>query len=130
MKSYPKNFQTVVDYLNDLGVNVMIDCVTYCIKTEDEISICIHHNYNLEKNGLIALLHEAGHVLQKDETWGPNHYKNIDDMEKPKEYNMYQFINELDAWQRGWEIQKSLNLNIDKTQYQKQQREALLTYYV
>ena len=130
MKSYPKNFQTVVDYLNDLGVNVMIDCVTYCIKTEDETSICIHHNYNLEKNGLIALLHEAGHVLQNDETWGPNHYKNIDDMEKPKEYNMYQFINELDAWNRGWEIQKSLNLNIDKTQYQKQQREALLTYYV
>jgi len=130
MKSYPKNFQILVDYLNDLGVNVMIDCVTYYIKTEDEKSICIHHNYNLEKNGLIALLHEAGHVLQKDETWGPNHYKNIDDMEKPKEYNMYQFINELDAWQRGWEIQKSLNLNIDKTQYQKQQREALLTYYV
>ena len=130
MKSYPKNFQILVDYLNDLGVNVMIDCVTYYIKTEDEKSICIHHNYNLEKNGLIALLHEAGHVLQNDETWGPDHYKHIDDMEKPKEYNMYQFINELDAWQRGWEIQKSLNLNIDKTQYQKQQREALLTYYV
>jgi hypothetical protein len=130
MKSYPKKFQILVDYLNDLGVNVTIDCVTYCIKTEDETSICIHHNYNLEKNGLIALLHEAGHVLQSDETWGPNHYKNIDDMEKPKEYNMYQFINELDAWNRGWEIQKSLNLNVDKNQYQKQQREALLTYYV
>jgi hypothetical protein len=36
----------------------------------------------------------------------------------------------LDAWNRGWEIQKSLNLNVDKNQYQKQQREALLTYYV
>ena len=130
MKYYTKNFQTVVDYLNDLGVNVMIDCVTYCIKTEDEISICILHNYNLEKNGLIALLHEAGHVLQNDETWGPNHYKNIDDMEKPKEYNMYQFINELDAWNRGEELIELLDLNVDSKRFHKQREEALLTYYV
>ena len=130
MKSYPKKFQILVDYLNDLGVNVTIDCVTYCIKTEDETSICIHHNYNLEKNGLIALLHEAGHVLQNDETWGPNHYKNIDDMEKPKEYNMYQFMNELDAWNRGEELIKLLDLNVDTKRFHQQREEALLTYFV
>jgi hypothetical protein len=130
MKSYPKNFQKVVDYLSDLNVNVMIDCVSCYIKTDDEQTICIHHNYNLEKNGLITLLHEVGHVLQDNQKWGPNHYKNIDDMENPKEYNMYQFMNEVDAWNRGLEVAKQLNIPIDRERWGKQQREALLTYYV
>ena len=66
MRTYQKDFQKVVDFLKSYDVNVMIDSVTYYIKTEDEQSICIHHNYDLEKNGLIALLHEAGHVLQNN----------------------------------------------------------------
>ena len=33
-------------------------------------TIFIHHNYNLEKNGLIALLHEAGHAIVAIRTEG------------------------------------------------------------
>ena len=51
MRTFPKDFQKVVDFLKSYDVNVMIDTVTYYIKTEDEQSICIHHNYDLEKNG-------------------------------------------------------------------------------
>jgi hypothetical protein len=51
-------------------------------------------------------------------------------MEKPKEYNMYQFMNEVDAWNRGLEVAKQLNIPIDRERWGKQQREALLTYYV
>lgn len=130
MKRYPKDFQKVVDFLKSYDVNVMIDTVTYYIKTEDEQSICIHHNYDLEKNGLIALLHEAGHVLQSNDSGVWNHYKVIDDMEKPKEYNMYQFMNELDAWNRGEELIKLLDLNVNPKRYHKQREEALLSYYV
>lgn len=130
MVKYPKDFQKVVDFLKSYNVNVMIDCVTYYIKTEDEQSICIHHNYNLEKNGLITLLHEAGHVLQNNDNGVWNHYKDIDDMEKPKEYNMYQFMNELDAWNRGEELIELLNLNVNPKRYHKQREEALLTYFV
>ena len=130
MVKYPKDFQKVVDFLKSYNVNVMIDCVTYYIKTEDEQSICIHHNYNLEKNGLITLLHEAGHVLQNNDNGVWNHYKDIDDMEKPKEYNMYQFMNELDAWNRGEELIELLDLDVDSKRYHKQREEALLTYYV
>jgi hypothetical protein len=130
MKSYPKNFQKVVDYLTDFQVEVIIDSVTCYIKTDDEQTICIHHNYNLEKNGLIVLLHEAGHVLQDDSEYGPNHYKRVDDMEKPKEYNMYQFMNEVDAWNRGLWLAQELGIEIDKKRWNSQMEEALLTYYI
>ena len=64
MRKYPKQFQKVVEFLKSLDVKVMIDSVTYYREYKGGKSICIHQNYNLEKNGLIALLHEAGHVLQ------------------------------------------------------------------
>jgi hypothetical protein len=54
----------------------------------------------------------------------------VDDMEKPKEYNMYQFINELDAWNRGEELIELLDLNVDSKRFHKQREEALLTYYI
>ena len=130
MRIYPKDFQKVVDFLKSYDVNVMIDSVSCYIKTDDEQSICIHHNYNLEKNGLITLLHEAGHVLQNNVGCVYEHYKTVDDMEKPKEYNMYQFINELDAWNRGQELIELLDLNVDSKRFHKQREEALLTYYV
>ena len=130
MRIYPQQFQKVVDFLKLYDVNVMIDSATYYIQTEDEKTICIHHNYNLEKNGLIALLHEAGHVLQNDDVYGPNHYKRIDDMEKPKEFNMYQFLNEVDAWRRGEELIEVLDLEVEPKRWYEQKEEALLTYYV
>ena len=130
MRTYPKDFQKVVDFLKSYDVNVMIDCVTYYIKTDDEQSICIHHNYDLEKNGLITLLHEAGHVLQNNVGGVYEHYKTVDDMDNPKEFNMYQFINELDAWNRGEELIELLDLNVDSKRFHKQREEALLTYYV
>jgi hypothetical protein len=127
---FPPDFQTVVDYLKLHNVNVIIDSVTCYIKTDDEQTICIHHNYNLEKNGLFALLHEAGHVLQTDHYYGPNHYKNIDDMTRPKEYNMYQFINEVNAWDLGYGIARGLKIPINDRDWQRAKTEALLTYYV
>jgi len=130
MSSFPTDFQKVVDFLKYYDVNVMIDSVSCYIKTDDEQTICIHHNYNLEKNGLITLLHEAGHVLQSNDNGVCNHYKNVDDMENPKEYNMYQFMNELDAWNRGEELIEMLDLDVDSNRFHKQREEALLTYYV
>jgi hypothetical protein len=130
MVTYPTDFQKVVDFLKSYDVNVMIDSVSCYIKTDDEQTICIHHNYNLEKNGLITLLHEAGHVLQSNDNGVCNHYKNVDDMENPTKYNMYQFMNELDAWNRGEELIEMLGLNVDSKRFHKQREEALLTYYV
>ena len=130
MVKYPTDFQKVVDFLKLYQVTVMIDSVTCYIQTDDERTICIHHNYNLEKNGLITLLHEAGHVLQMDDSDVCNHYRNVDDIDRPKEFNMYQFINELDAWNRGEELIQMLGLRVDPKRFHKQREEALLTYYV
>lgn len=96
-------------------------------------TIFIHHNYNLEKNGLISLLHEVGHVMQPtvdDEKFGPNRYKVIDDLDHPKKFQMLQFMNEVDAWNRGEELIRILDLNVDMKRWNKEKEESLLTYYV
>lgn len=96
-------------------------------------TIFIHYNYNLEKNGLISLLHEVGHVMQPsvdDEMFGPNRYKVIDDLDNPKQFQMLQFMNEVDAWNRGEELIRILDLNVDMKRWNKEKEESLLTYYV
>lgn len=96
-------------------------------------TIFIHHNYNLEKNGLISLLHEVGHVMQPsvdDKMFGPNRYKVIDDLDNPKQFQMLQFMNEVDAWNRGEELIQILDLNVDMKRWNKEKEESLLTYYV
>ena len=42
---------------------------------------------------------------------------------------MGQFLNELDAWNRGWEIAEKLNLKIDLKKFEKEKEVALLTYF-
>jgi hypothetical protein len=129
MKPFPKNFQKVVDYLKTRGIYVQLSTSTNFFGGGVNI-INIHHRYNLEKNGLFALLHEAGHSLQNTEVYGPNHYKRIDDDEQPTKFNMYRFMNEVDAWDRGEQLAGELGIHIDKKEFSKSKEEALLTYYV
>jgi hypothetical protein len=126
--NYPTNFQKVVDYLKGRGIYVQIATSTNFFGGGVNL-INIHHRYNLEKNGLFALLHEAGHSLQNTNEFGPNHYKRIDDAEQPTKFNMYRFMNEVDAWDRGERLAEELGINLDKTKFSKSKEEALLTYY-
>jgi hypothetical protein len=129
MKPFPKNFQKVVDYLKTRGIYVQLSTSTNFFGGGVNL-INIHHNYNLEKNGLFALLHEVGHSLQNTEVYGPNHYKRIDDDDQPTKFNMYRFMNEVDAWNRGERLAEELGIQIDKKEFSKSKEEALLTYYV
>ena len=129
MKRYPKDFQKVVEFLADMNIEVVLNQMT-CFMGHSVGKIFIHHNYNLEKNGLYALLHEAGHVLQDDTQFGANHYKKIDDDEQPKKYKMYQFMNEVNAWDNGYSLAFELGIQLDEKGFHKSKEEALLTYYV
>ena len=40
------------------------------------------------------------------------------------------FLNEVDAWDRGESIALELNIQLDKKRWTKEKEEALLTYYV
>jgi len=126
--NYPNNFQKVVDYLKGRGIYVQISTSTNFFGGGVNL-INIHHRYNLEKNGLFALLHEAGHSLQNTNEFGPNHYKRIDDEEQPTKFNMYRFMNEVDAWDRGERLAKKLGIQLDNKEFSKSKEEALLTYY-
>ena len=129
-KTFTPNFQKVVDYIYSLkGVRVQLSDSTCFLGHERKI-IYIHRAYNLEKNGLFALLHECGHALQPVTNIGVNCYKNIDEDLKPKEFAMKRFINELDAWEKGLKIANDLGIYIDLKKYEKEKDIALLTYFV
>ena len=128
-RKFPKEFQKVVDYiLTKKGVDVKLGQITSYMGPFNR-RIFIHHNYDLRNNGLIALLHEVGHVLQPPTNVGVNSYKNIDIDVHPKEYEMGRFLNEVDAWEKGYEISEKLNLKINKNDWNNQKQEALLTYW-
>jgi hypothetical protein len=128
-RKFPTKFQKVVDYINNLkGIEVSLSNST-CFMGHFNRQIFIHHNYDLNENGLFALLHECGHVLQPVTNVGSNAYKNIDSDDHPKEFMMGQFLNELDAWNRGWEIAEKLNLKINVKKFEKEKELALLTYF-
>ena len=128
MNPYPNDFQKVVDYLKERGIYVQLSTSTNFFGGGVNL-INIHHRYNLEKNGLFALLHEAGHSLQNTEVYGPNHYKRIDDEEQPTKFNMYRFMNEVNAWDRGERLAEELGIQLNKKDFVKSKEEALLTYY-
>jgi hypothetical protein len=129
-KTFPQNFQKVVDYIYSVkGVQVELSDST-CFLGHKSKTIYIHRAYNLEKNGLFALLHECGHALQPVTNVGVNCYKNIDEELKPQEFAMKRFINELDAWEKGLQIASELGIYIDIKKYEKEKDIALLTYFV
>jgi hypothetical protein len=123
------NFQKVVDYIfKEKGVRVQLSNSTCFLGHENKV-IYIHRSYNLENNGLYALLHECGHALQPVTNTGVNCYKNIDEDVKPKEFAMKQFINEVDAWDRGLSLANELGIKLDLKKFEKEKNIALLTYF-
>lgn len=124
------NFEKVSQWLKEnYDVDVKLGQMT-CFLGHGAKRIFIHHNFNLEKNGLIALLHEAGHVTQPEGKVGPNRYKSICDIEKPKKFKMLRFMNEVDAWDKALEIAEELGIELDMKRWNEQKDEALETYYV
>jgi hypothetical protein len=128
-RKYPKDFQSVCDYIKTTkGVVVKLGHTTSFMGHFNR-TIYIHHNFDLTNNGLYALLHEVGHVLQSPTRVSSNSYKNIDDVEKQREFEMGRFVNELNAWEIGLSVANKLGLIIDKSDWNVQKNEALLTYW-
>ena len=127
-KAFPEQFKQVSDFLmSELGISVELGNCSRFIRSQNKITI--HQNYNLAKNGLYVLLHEAGHAFQPETHTGANRYKAIDDTRFPIKFAMYQFLNELDAWNKAIEIAATLKIKIDVRAFNKIKEESLLTYY-
>jgi len=88
--------------------------------------IIIHHNYNLEKNGLIALLHECGHALQPKTPTGVNKYKLYEVRSDKFKKGLYE--NEVDAWKRARDIAVDLHLNLDWVAFNREESASIKTY--
>lgn len=128
--NYIDDFQKVVNWIKEArGVAVELGSTT-SFMGHDRNLIIIHHNYNRNKNGLFALLHECGHALQPSTNVGVNAYKNIDMDEQQKKFNMGRFLNEVDAWNKGEMIASVLGIELNEQDWNKCKEESLLTYYV
>jgi hypothetical protein len=125
MKRYPEQFKKVSDYLKEkLGIEVLLGQITAFMGHANK-KIFIHHNHNLEKNGLYSLLHEVGHVLQTDRD---NHYKTIDEDKQSKKFKFYQYLNEVDAWKKGLLFANEFGIKVNIEDWVKIKDESLLTY--
>jgi hypothetical protein len=99
---------------------------------ETEHNVPISGHFTSVPGKVISWLHEAGHALQWLENCPTLAFKKIDMDEKPVEFMMGQFINENDAWDRGYELGKEWGLFdgvITEKQWNKVKQECLLSYY-
>ena len=86
-KKYPKQFKRVSDYLKEkFEIDVLLGQITAFMGHKNK-KIFIHHNHNLEKNGLYSLLHELGHVLQDEKD---NFFKTIDEDKQPNKFKYFE----------------------------------------
>jgi len=128
-RKFPPNFKRVADYIFKIkGVVVSLSHDTKFHGHFDR-RITVHHNYDISKNGLFALLHECGHVFQPPTYVGVNSYKNLDKQTHLDEYRMGRFLNEVDAWNRGLGIARKLGIPIDMFQLEQERNKALITYF-
>ena len=124
-KKYPKQFKRVSDYLKEkFEIDVLLGQITAFMGHKNK-KIFIHHNHNLEKNGLYSLLHELGHVLQDE---NDNFFKTIDEDKQPNKFKSYRYQNEKDAWDKGLRFAKSFGIEVNIKDWLKVRKESLQTY--
>ena len=124
-KNYPKQFQKVSNYLKEkFEIDVLLGQITAFMGHKNK-KIFIHHNHNLEKNGLYSLLHELGHVLQNEKD---NFFKTIDEDKQPNKFKSHRYQNEEDAWDKGLRFAKSFGIEVNMKDWFKVRKESLQTY--
>lgn len=124
-KKYPKQFKRVSDYLKEkFEIDVLLGQITAFMGHKNK-KIFIHHNHNLEKNGLYSLLHELGHVLQDEKD---NFFKTIDEDKQPNKFKSHRYQNEEDAWDKGLRFAKSFGIEVNMKDWFKVRKESLQTY--
>lgn len=119
----------VIDFAkNELDVIVKLNAESTCNIRSQKV-IFMHFNWNMEKNGICVLLHEIGHALQPDEITCVEAIGKYEDGEISKE-DVYRSVwnEEVDAWERGEQLAKELDLDIDWDRFNKMKRKGLNSY--
>ena len=128
-RKFPDDFQKVSDYIfYKRGIIVSLGDITKFLGHFNR-QIIIHHNYDITNNGLFALLHECGRVLQPITNIGVNSYKNLDKHKYLYEYRMGRFLIEVDAWKRGYQIAMDLGISINIKDWEREKNKSLITYF-
>jgi hypothetical protein len=106
-RKFPREFKKVVEYIQKTkGVTVLLGHDTL-FNGHFSREIIIHHNFDLNGNGLYALLRGCGEVYQPPITPFTTLYE--------------KYIRELEAWERGLQIARELKLKIDESKYKEEQ---------
>ena len=124
-------FETVVEWLNKLGVDVVYhhNCDEdnqYC-NTSKKITI---QNIDNKQRQLFKLLHEAGHAIL---SWDENFHKEMYPWKHHEDPDIELWLADLlreeyDAWLEGWELSQKLQLDINLDCYEQHADECLNSY--
>ena len=121
-RKFPTEFSRVVKYIQQLkGIKVVLGETTE-YRGPFTRQIVIHHNYDLKKRGLVALLHECGHAMQSPITTDIKSRQKWD-------YRYGKFMNELNAWELGMEIANELGMELNLKIWESEKKKSLITYF-
>ena len=136
-KAYEDGIEKLVEWANKKHVDVQ-----FGYKMSDEYRpadslITINTHYGLE-NRLYALLHECGHLLltNNEKSYVKKYpssarmwyYTRNRRIENSKKYKVDVISEEIDAWRKGREIAKRLNIYVDDKNYYSLMTDCVYTY--
>ena len=133
---FQDSIEELIEWVNKKGFSVQFD---YCIQDEmrpaDKL-ITVSTRQSKE-NQFYSFLHECGHlVLSKNEKsyrkkypssaklWDKNNYS----LQNSHKYKVDTVAEEIDAWRKGLEIAKRLNLYVDEEKYYNLTAKFVWTY--
>lgn len=126
-----KKLKKISDWLSKNGYRLIQSNLDFVDYTNKEVHFCSRLS---DKNKIFSILHECGHIVVSKKRNYSKMYKAVeksyfDSRIKRSDLFKYQHIKEeIDAWQRGLKLAKSLNIKIDKDEYEKYAAKCVKTY--
>jgi IrrE N-terminal-like domain len=123
------DLQSVVNWCEARGINVQFAKKVAAVFDQNTRTITVSSRLSPDRQ-LHVLLHECGHVLVGDNPRFAAGYPTIP--EKGEKLNFSNRLacleEEIEAWNRGWNLARRLGLRVDPLGFEKTRTECLRTY--
>ncbi len=137
LQAFESGIEELIEWTNKKGYDIEFD---YCVQDEfrpDDKMITISTRQGREKQ-LYSLLHECGHlILQNNENLYNSKYPSSAKMaycisskrlERSPKYKVDVMAEEIDAWRKGKDLAKRLDIYIEEEEYYSVSTKCLYTY--
>ena len=134
---FEAGIEDLIEWTNKKGYDIEFD---YCVHDEyrpDDRMITISTRQGLEKQ-LYSILHECGHLIlqNNDDLYNAKYpssakmanYNSNRTLERSVGYKVDVMTEEIDAWKKGKDLAKRLNIYVDEDNYYSISTKCLYTY--